>query len=38
MILTSQTVVKYSNEYYLLFDEFFFKAKNLYNAALYRDG
>jgi putative transposase len=29
-------VIKFSNEYYPLFDEFCFKAKNLYNAALYR--
>ena len=36
MTLTSQTVVKPSNEYYPLFDEFCFKAKNLYNVALYR--
>ena len=36
MTLTSQTIVKPSNKYYGLFDEFCFKAKNLYNAALYR--
>jgi len=36
MILTKQTTVKYSNEYYELLDNLCFKAKNLYNAALYR--
>jgi len=29
-------VVKFSSEYYALFDEFCYKAKNLYNTALYR--
>jgi len=36
MTLTSRTTVKYSNEHYLMFDEFSFKAKNLYNATLYK--
>ena len=36
MILTSQTVVKPSSKYYSLFDEYCYKAKNLYNVALYR--
>ena len=36
MNLTSQTIVKYSDEYYKLFDELCFKAKNLYNATLYK--
>ena len=36
MMLTSQTVVKYSDGYYSMFDEFCFKAKNLYNATLYK--
>ena len=35
MMLTSQTVIKPSNAFYSMFDEFCFKAKNLYNAALY---
>lgn len=36
MVLTNRTVVKYSSEFYSLFDEFCFKAKNLHNVALYR--
>jgi len=36
MILTNQTVVKFSSEYYKLFDNLCFRAKNLYNAALYK--
>ena len=36
MMLTSRTTVKASSGYYALFDGFCFKAKNLYNAALYR--
>ena len=36
MMLTSQTVVKASSKYYGLLDGFCFKAKNLYNAALYK--
>jgi len=36
MMLTSQTMVKFSNEYYSLFDKFCFRAKNLYNVTLYR--
>ena len=36
MTLTSQTTVKYSSEYYELLDDFCFKAKNLYNASLYK--
>ena len=35
MILTSQTIIKPSNIFYNMFDEFCFKAKNLYNVALY---
>ena len=36
MMLTSRTTFKASSVYYALFDGFCFKAKNLYNAALYR--
>ena len=36
MTLTSQTIIKNSSEYYKLFDELCFKAKNLYNSALYK--
>ena len=36
MMLTSQTVIKASSEYYKLLDDFCFKAKNLYNVALYK--
>ncbi|MCL2014860.1 MAG: transposase [Defluviitaleaceae bacterium] len=36
MILTSQTIIKTSSEFFDMFDEFCFKAKNLYNTVLYK--